>query len=250
MNNIRFYLNKYKIFLIISAIFAFLLIIIIININNKESNYIEVSSALGSSLIEDKKITSSTDDKNDNIVENNVIVDIKGYVVNPGVYELSSEKRIIDVINMAGGLLEEANTDYINLSKKVIDEMVIIIYSNNEVEKYKVTSDKTIYIEYECVCPDNINDACITEKDKVNTNIDDENTKEEANSSIFKDNKISINTASINELMTLNGIGESKAKAIIKYREENGPFKNIEDIKNVSGIGDSAYEKIKDYIKL
>ena len=247
MNNIKFYLEKYKAFLIIGVIFIVALIIIVLKLSSNKSDNIEVTSTLSSSIMQPEKIEEK---KEEEYEKSNVIVDIKGYVANPGVYELSSDKRIIDVINMAGGLLEDANTDYINLSKKVTDEMIIVIYSNNEVEKYKKTSDKIIYIEYECVCPDNINDACITDKDTVNTTTNSESTKNELDSEDIKDNKISINTATVNELMTLNGIGESKAKAIIKYREENGPFEKIEDIKNVSGIGDSAYEKIKDYIKL
>ena len=247
MNSVKFYLEKYKIFLIIGAILIITLIILLLKTNNKKSNDIEVASTLGSSIIQKEEIVEKNEDEN---IDSNVIVDIKGYVSNPGVYSLSGDKRIIDVINMAGGLLEDANTDYINLSKRVTDEMVIVIYSNNEVEKYKKTSDKIIYIEYECVCPDNINDACITDKDTVNTPANSESTNDKIDNEDIKDNKISINTATIDELMTLNGIGESKAKAIIKYREENGPFKKTEDIKNVSGIGDSAYEKIKDYIKL
>ena len=159
--------------------------------------------------------------------------------------------RVIDVIKKAGGLIENANTEYINLSKKLVDEMIIIIYSNDEIEKFKETNKEVIYIEYECICPDNKNDACINENDTVNTNgvkEKDKSSKEISNDS--KDNLISINTATLEELMTLSGIGESKAQAIIDYREENGEFKKLEDIMNVSGIGESAYSKIKNNIKL
>ena len=250
MDRIKFYIEKYKLYILISFLILLILIIVLFKTSNKKSNNIEVISTLSSAPIEkvnkeEKKDTEESEDTK-------VIVDIKGYVNSPGVYELSSNKRIIDVINMAGGLKEEANTDYINLSKKVTDEMIIVIYSNNDVEKYKKTSDKVIYIEYECICPDNINDACITENDTVNTVEKDNKESNDKSNEISdkKDDKISINNATIEELMTLSGIGEAKAKAIIKYREDNGLFKNIEDIKNVSGIGDSAYEKIKDYIKL
>ena len=105
-----------------------------------------------------------------------------------------------------------------------------------------------IYIEYQCICPDNKNDACISKNDTVNTNgiknvknVDTNNTSND---------KISINTATLEELMTLSGIGESKAKAILEYRDSNGYFENLEDIMNVSGIGESAYSKIKDSITL
>ena len=153
-----------------------------------------------------------------------VIVDIKGMVNNPGVYEVEKGKRVNDVINMAGGLTEEADTSNINLAKIVTDEMAIIIYSKEEVlEKYK----KDICI---CDCPYIENDACIIETNNSTAN------------------QININTASVEELMNLPGLGEAKAKSIIEYREKNGKFKSIENIKEVSGIGETIFEKIKDYI--
>ena len=169
------------------------------------------------------------------IVENKKIkIDIKGEILNPGVYQLKENDRVSDAINVAGGLTENADTELINLSKTLKDEMVIIIYNKNEIEKIRQESDKkeTIvkYIEKKCTCPDTTNDACIKNAEET------------------KDKKVSINTATVEELMTVDGIGESKAKAIVKYRETNGNFETIEDIKNVSGIGESTFEKFKDYI--
>jgi len=204
--------------------------------------------------------------------KNNYIVEIKGQVKNPGIYELEENKRINDVIKLAGGLTKDANTNYINLSKKIKDEMVIIIYSKKEIEEYeKSLKEEKIkeiikyeIIEKECVCPNTINDACIEEKDTVTNEL--ENTKEESlkeNNESEENNKveesekesneenklININIATIDELQTIKGVGESKAKSIIEYRKEN-KFTKIEDIKNVSGIGDSLFEKIKDYITI
>ncbi len=156
-----------------------------------------------------------------------VIVDIKGNVNNPGVYEVENGKRINDVINMAGGLTVDADTSNINLAKIVKDEMTIVIYSKEEVlEKYK--SEVCI-----CDCPYITNDACITET-----------SNEENNTS----NLVNINTANVDELMTLPGLGEAKARSIIEYRTKNGNFTSIESIKEVSGIGEAIFEKIKDYI--
>ena len=164
-----------------------------------------------------------------------VFVDIKGAVKNPGVYEISSDSRIIDVIEKAGDLKKEADTSLINLSKKVKDEMYIIIYTKEEVNNYKekMTSSQEVVkeIEQKIICPDSDNEACITSN---NSN---------------KSSKININTASVSELSTLSGIGESKAKKIIEYREKN-KFNSIEDILNVSGIGNSLYEKIKNDIEV
>lgn len=166
-------------------------------------------------------------------------IDIKGEVKNPGVYELKENDRVSDAIKKSGGLTENADTELINLSKALKDEMVIIIYNKNEIEEIRQKSKEpeTIikYIEKKCTCPDTTNDACIKK----------EISKEEKQNS-----KISINTGTLEELMQVEGIGESKAKAIIKYREENGLFETIEDIKKVSGIGESTFEKFKNNITI
>ena len=144
----------------------------------------------------------------------------------PGVYELEEGKRVNDVIEKAEGLTENADTTLLNLSKNLTDEMVIIVYNKNEIEKLKkdLTTTQTVikYIEKECSCPDTINDACMKKADTTK--------KEETKAS--KDNKVSINTGTLEELQTIPGIGESKAQAIIEYREKNGNFNAIEEIKH------------------
>ena len=167
-------------------------------------------------------------------------VDIKGEINAPGVYELNENDRVSDLINKAGGITKNGDTSIINLSKKLEDEMLIIIYSKNEVLNLKSQNFKKI----EEICP-KVNDAC-PEKELKTIN-ENENKQEKSEAT---DTKISINKATVKELQKLDGIGESKAEAIVKYRENNGEFKKIEDIKNVSGIGDSAFEKIKDKITL
>lgn len=162
-----------------------------------------------------------------------ITIDIKGAINNPGVYQLEIGSNVNDAINISGGLTTIADTSTINLSKELKDEMVIIIYTQDEINEMKKGSTSIKYIENECICPILKNDACIEE---IYTNSDPIETK------------ININTATIEQLMTIKGIGESKAQAIIKYREANGLFKNINEITNVSGIGKSIYEKIKDQI--
>lgn len=173
-------------------------------------------------------------------------VDIKGSVQNPGVYTMDAEKRVMDVINEAGGLLEEANTSLINLSKKIKDEMVIIIYSDAQIEELLKKEEKIVYqiVEVEKECPDNRNDACINEKKDTIQDEKGEN-KEDKIEGDFQ--KVNINIADEEELTILPGIGESKAKNIIEYRT-SFPFETIEQIKEVSGIGEALFEKIKDYI--
>ena len=181
-----------------------------------------------------KKETTKVTDK-----EQNYKVDIKGEINNPGIYTLKENSRVIDVIEMAGGLTENANTSVINLSKKISDEMVIIIYSNTQVQDFEKTKEMEKVTQEKCNQPDENslkNDACITS----NTN-----SSTETNEVV---GKISINTATKEELMTLPGIGESKANDIISYREKSGPFESIEDIMKVSGIGENIYAQIKENI--
>ena len=166
-------------------------------------------------------------------------VDIKGQINEPGIYTMAEGDRVIDVIEKAGGLTQIADTTVINLSKKVSDEMVIIIYSVAEVTNYQKTKEKeeqTLKI-----CTDNEkeikNDACI-------------NSKEESKKDSSSPGKININSATKEELMTIPGIGEAKAESIIKYRNEHGNFQKIEEIKEVNGIGDGVFAKIKENITI
>lgn len=177
---------------------------------------------------------NETEKKEEVIPEEYYYIDIKGEVVNPGVYKLIKGSRVIDVINVSGGLKENANTKYINLSKQVTDEMVVVVYTNEEILSFK---EKEI-ITIPCNCEKITNDSCI------------ENIKKDSEVKIDNEKKlININTATKEELITLTGIGEAKADAIIKYREEK-LFEQIEDIKEVSGISDAIFEKIKEFITI
>lgn len=172
-------------------------------------------------------------------------IDIKGAIKKPGVYSVEENNRIIDVINQAGGLNKNANTTYINLSKKIFDEMVIVIYTKEQVADIKnhLLENKQII---ENLNKENKNDALIENSDVIeNTSISEENKEEEIIPKL-----ISINSATKEELITLTGIGEKKASDIIDYRKEQGPFEILEDLMNVSGIGEALFAKIKDYITL
>lgn len=168
--------------------------------------------------------------------ESTCIVDIKGAVNNPGVYQISCDKTVNDAIKIAGDLTEEANTSIINLAKKITNEMVIIVYTNEEVANSNIVNNVVKVVEKECICPNIQNDGCLNNK------ITDEI------SNIENNGLININTATLEEIKSIPGIGESKAKAIIEYRNEHGNFDKIEDIQNVSGIGTKLYEEIKIYI--
>lgn len=144
--------------------------------------------------------------------DNKIIVEIKGEVNKPDVYELYDGAIVRDLIEMAGGLTKEANIDKINRAQKLRTNELIIIPNKND------------------------KDTSISVISEVNVG---------SNSEI-----ININTASIDELQRINGIGEVKAKSILEYRDKNGGFKSIEEIKNVDGIGEKTFEKIKDKIAI
>ncbi len=168
-------------------------------------------------------------------------VDIKGAVKTPGVYEMDTNSRVQDLILKSGGLLENAYVNTINLSKKLEDEMVVIIYTNEEINTFLEEETRIMKQENTCVCPKVENNVCIKEAttNKPTANKEDNATK-----------KVSLNNGTKEDFETLSGIGSSKANAIIEYRNEHGKFNTIEEIKNVSGIGDATFEKIKENLTL
>ena len=160
--------------------------------------------------------------------------DIKGSVKKPGVYEFTQGDKIIDAINKAAGLTKNATTNNLNLSKKLTNEMVIYVFSKNELTTTKAFEPVSNASECEC------------ETIEINNCVDKKTTNESNNDTVPA--KININTDNKERLMTISGIGSSKADAIIEYRTKNGNFKTTEDIMNVSGISKTIYDKIKDII--
>jgi competence protein ComEA len=143
--------------------------------------------------------------------DQNIFVQVSGAVVSPGVYELPGDSRVYAAIEAAGGLLQTADDSDINQAAILEDGQKIYVYSAEEMTK--------------------LQEAAIAE--------------ESAN-----DGLVNINTADVQLLTTLPGIGENKAKQIVAYRDSNGAFSSIEDIKNVSGIGDGIFNQINSLIKI
>lgn len=172
-------------------------------------------------------------------------VEIKGAVNSPGVFKVTSDNIINDVINMAGGLKNNAYTKNINLSKNVSKEMVVYVYTNYEYSLLN-TKEET----YECNCPKQDISVCTNKGTSIITS--DENKPEEVpnSKSETKNNKVNINTSTKEVLTSLSGIGDAKAQNIIDYRNENGLFKSIEDLKNVTGISEKLFEQIKEFITI
>ena len=154
--------------------------------------------------------TNNKDEKAEKRHDEKIFVDVKGAVKHPGVFETTKDKRVKDLIEEAGGLLDDADTSTLNLSQKVKDQMVIYVLKHGE--KPKQISD--------------------------------------GGSSSSNTDVININTANKEQLMKISGVGKTKAEAIISYREKNGDFKKKEDITKVRGIGKATFEKIKDKIEV
>lgn len=221
------YFNKNKLLIII---IIGILGISIFSLYKYYLSLTNTSKKIEKKLVEDKKIF-----KENKIVEktkdydNYLVVDIKGEINKPGVYQVLPGERINDLIKKAGGLKLNADTSYINLAKKLKDEEVIVVYSKHEVANKKNIIDKEMIKK---LCQNElINNGCIGHKKD-------------------KDEKlimININTASKEELIKLKGLGEVNALKIIEYRQKN-KFNKIEDIKNVPGIGEALFAKIKENI--
>jgi len=189
-------------------------------------------------------------------LDETIKVDVKGAVAHPGVYELNTTSNVNDAIVKAGGITKNGITTNINLSKKLTDEMVVYVFTKKELDA-KTTANEVVCEVPKCECEEVVvnkeicSNASITTTTSTNSISSTTDTNHSSNNTQnSQDTLVSINTDSIEELMTLDGIGESKAKAIIEYRTQNGNFKAIEEIMNVSGIGEKAFEKIKDNIKI
>ena len=200
-------------------------------------------------LLEDDDVNLISDnlekvEESSNVSEEKyILVDIKGEVKKPGVYKLKENSRVIDAINASGGLTKKAYTKYINLSRILKDENVIIVNSTSEIKK--VSSGNNI-TEVK-INNDSKNSASISESELI-TNDNVKSEEDNTVNSLENNQKVNINTATKEELMKLSNIGESKAEKIIDYRTANGNFNSIEDIKKVSGIGDKLYDSIKENI--
>ncbi|CAG9619386.1 helix-hairpin-helix domain-containing protein [Sutcliffiella rhizosphaerae] len=140
-----------------------------------------------------------------------IMVDVKGAVIHPGVYNMKEGDRVMDAIEKAGGFQANAETKMVNLAALLSDELVVFVPKEGE---------EFTFINFQ------------------------EGTGEQLSSN----GKININTASEEELTRLTGIGPAKAKAIIQYRTENGFFKKEEDLLQVSGIGQKSFDNIRNDI--
>ena len=170
---------------------------------SKKEESMEGTTVVETTMLVEKTEVSTTQ-------ETVIFVDIKGAVKNPGVYQMKVGDRVKDALDAAGGLTEEADSQKVNLAKRLEDQMVIVVSKVGE-EAEEIPAGAT--------------------------------SKEEA-----KEGKVNINTATVEELKTLKGVGEKKAEAIIEYRKKNGSFQTKEDLMKVRGIGKKLFESFQERI--
>ncbi|UVF03279.1 helix-hairpin-helix domain-containing protein [Streptococcus equinus] len=167
------------------------------------------SSIQASSSFEPEKTKTMTSHFQDD--SGKIFIDIKGAVKNEGVYELSSGSRVTDLVKKAGGFTDDADQKSVNLAEKLADEAVVYVARIGEGVTPATTPSQA------------------------------KNGTQEGASS----DKINLNTATLEQLQTISGIGAKRAQDIIDYREANGGFSSVDDLKNVSGIGEKTLEKLK-----
>ena len=194
-----------------SIVLAFFCSVVVIGIGFYYFNHSKTENYNDISFSNHKSDRIDNEEKNDDKQDEKIFVDVKGAVKNPGVFETTKDKRIKDLIDVAGGLLDDADTSTLNLSQKVKDQMVIYVLKHGEKPK---------------------------QMSEIGT------------TSSSSGEVININTANKEQLMKISGVGKTKAEAIIEHREKNGDFKKKEDITKVRGIGKATFEKIKDKIEV
>ena len=215
IENVLEKIKQYKLALVIALIGVVIAGFMMLQREQKQENNIqqlmEQTSYSSSSTTEKSKQRSESDqgDKNEGMVT----VDVKGAVKTPGVYQLKSSSRVHDALLKAGGMTDEADLKSINQAQKLVDEAVVYVA-------------------------------------KVGENVVDVTTNTNASSatSQAKSGLVNLNTATEADFQTISGIGQKRAQDIIAYREANGKFKSVDDLKNVTGIGAKTLEKLKEYV--
>ena len=215
--------NKDKIVgsIVLLGIIAIFLVFGYVNTRPQNISKDDLEKIFVESDMDDKKNLYSEENNSINPENNNkIIVEIKGEFNNPNVYTLNEGSRIYELIDLAGGLTPFGDDKNINKASVLVDGQCIVIGNIMDEENVQ-----------------NI--------DELNNGI-----KESISLSQNKDDKININRASRDDLMKLSGIGESKAQAIISYRDSIGGFKDVDELKNVDGIGEKTVEKLKESITI
>ncbi|MDN6639990.1 MAG: helix-hairpin-helix domain-containing protein [Tetragenococcus sp.] len=196
-------MKKFLPFIIASFVLIFIVLFYFSQNNNEQTAWEETDEPF-------QQTTASSEEQTEETGE--IMVDIKGEVNKPGVYELEGDARVKEVILKAGGLTKKAEEKQLNLAEKLSDQQMIYVPNQAEAEEMEETG----------------------EEQEVNQSED----------------TVDINAADLTELQELSGIGPAKAQAIIDYREENGPFETVDELSEISGFGEKTVEKLRESIKI
>ena len=207
----RLLMEYKKVLSIIGGVLAVIVIILVGRgmVASPPKEKVMVTNAVNTTRVEETTV----------MMPQNCYVDVKGAVLRPGVYEFSCESRIQEVIKKAGGFTEEADETKINLAQKITDQMQIIVPNVHSKQESGVREENS------------------RKGSSTNTSV-----------SNSKQGTININTATLEELQTIKGIGKKKAEAILQYRKEHGAFRTKEDLLQVKGIGKKALEVIESQV--
>ena len=209
---VRRLLMEYK--KILSIIGGVLAVIVIILVGRGM-----MASSMKEKVMVTNAVNTTRVEETTTMIPQNCYVDIKGEVLRPGVYEFSCESRVQELIKKAGGFTEEADETKINLAQKITDQMQIIVPNVHSKQE------------------DGLTEGNSEKGSSTNTSV-----------SNSKQGTININTATLEELQTIKGIGKKKAEAILQYRKEHGAFRTKEDLLQVKGIGKKALEAIESQV--
>jgi len=212
---------------LIGAFLLVVTIVMIILIHSSHSSSKEWDQVLPSKTSQNKPPPTATHQtsgemkttEKPSVPAKSVMVDIKGAVNHPGVFTTNEGARVVDVLKLAGGVTKEADVNQINLAQHITDEMVIFVPKIGEVPPAPLA---------------------------INGSSSPTPTSDQTKDSPV----VHLNSATLTDLETLSGIGPSKAQAILDYRTKNGPFHKLDDLKNVTGIGDKSFEKISPQLVL
>ena len=211
---------KWKFYILIILIMLITFFLYLFNDNNSD---LKQNSQEGQSKLSDQQITNNkklnkkeVSIQKDNTKETKIFIDIKGAVKHPNVYEMSSSNRVIDALNKAE-VLNDADLSQLNLSEKLIDQKLIYVPKKGE-NSMKIDSQQ----------------AALNSSDvKINTN-----------------QPLNLNSATEEQLKNIPGIGPSKAKEILNYREQNHGFNSIDDLMKIKGFGKKTFEKLKEHFTI
>ncbi|WP_346871285.1 ComEA family DNA-binding protein [Clostridium sp. UBA5119] len=181
-----------------------------------EQQYFQGQNSKGNG--ENENTENKDSENQEKISDSKIVVDIKGAVKDPKEYELKAGSRVRDLIEIAGGLTPEADEEKIYFSKILEDEQCIKIYKIGE--------------------------------EVLDSEIEVEGQQEKSTGAVDSKGKININKATVDELMTIPGIGQVKAQSIVDYRNKNGKFNSVDELTNITGIGVKTLEKLRDKVDI